>query len=308
MRVRGNLHEITNVAKFVTSYQANPASPDPTTFKAMAGVQVHLVSDFPLGFNNPLAKSVVRKAKTTKTGAFTISIPAGLPQTARAYLLVYRTVGTVMGVPVPGPVYRSETFKLSEVKEAVQKIYVAISQAPNSAGITQAELAEPLKKARNQLKLKSLTAFIGDGSVHVVAKKSGATAKFDIVLRPSTTHNLESLISHRVTNMDVDLPGPDWLTGLCVSEEQIEREIKSGVSGMLSGFNATIKNEVIAEISRQTGIAEVLVRAVFDQEVSLTFEKIRYPVVAEKKIGWMTVKMRAIVPDPCFGLPRKLFK
>jgi hypothetical protein len=52
MNVNGKLHEVSNVPLFISSYTANPAHPNPASFKPLAEAQIFLGTDFPAGYTN----------------------------------------------------------------------------------------------------------------------------------------------------------------------------------------------------------------------------------------------------------------
>ena len=309
MKIQGKFYEITDLDGFVASYMANPAAPKAGTFKPFGRLRLHLATDFPLGFSHSLIPNASIKDDTDTSGAFSITVPAGFPPTAKAYLLALRQIATgPMGVPIYGPVYRSQTFALSTIKEQALKIYVARQKTPNNQGISQERISQEVSAfAKASKEVESASAFISSGGIDVTAKGKGATVKFEIALRPSSSHDLNAFIAHKVEDMDIDLPGPDWLTGLCVPEDEIEAAIKKGVKGVVKEFNAEIEPMVVKAVAAQAGVPEAVVANLFDTQISMTFEQIRYPVVSEKKVGGFTVKFRAVVPDACFGLPRKLF-
>jgi hypothetical protein len=126
-------------------------------------------------------------------------------------------------------------------------------------------------------------------------------------LAPDTSHDLNKFVAHKLEELDIDLPGPDFLTSLCVDEDEIEKNIRKGVAGLVGGFQGKIKAEVIDEIVAKTGQPKPVVQAFFDSTVSLTFKTVRFPVVEHKQMGPLTFDFRAVVMDPCLGFPRKLF-
>lgn len=308
VQVQGNLYQVTNLQSFVASYAIDAQNPDAKSYIPFGNLLVHMAFAFPLPFNNGFLPSVSVKTKADHKGAFTLNIPAAIPGTTDAYLIVYREVGKVMGVPILGPLYRSATFKVKDLTAEGRKIYLMPQEATLEQGITQAEISKEVKAAAKAMnEVESLSAWIGANGVNVTAKGKGATIKFDILLSPSTAHDLNELIKHKVDDLDIDLPGWDLITGLCVNESEIEGQIRTGVKNMVTQFNARIKDEIVKAVAAEAGINEALVRTFMEAQTSLTFEKVRYPVVKEQKVGPVTVKTRSILLDPCFGFPRNLF-
>lgn len=307
MKIQGKFREVTNLQGFVASYLAG--KPDAATHKPFGKLRIHLATDFPMGFGQSFIPTVSVKTDADSVGNFSLTVPQGLPGTAKAYLLAMRHVGDgPLNIPIYAPVYRSEIFTLASIKDQSLTIYVAREKTPNDQGISQERISKEVKKfAAATKEVESVSAFIGKSGINVTAKGKGATVTFEIDLKPSTSHNLDSLIAHKVEDMDIDLPGPDFITGLCVDEDKIEKSIRDGVSGVVKDFNKQIKPAIIKAVAAQAGVPEAVVESLFNTHISMTFEQVRFPVVAEKKIGPITVKFRAVVPDPCFGLPRKLF-
>jgi len=176
-------------------------------------------------------------------------------------------------------------------------------------GISQAQLTTQTNQARSSIpNVDSISAFITDNGINIVGKGRGATVTFRITLSPSTSHNLNLFIKQQIEDFDVDLPGWDWLTGLCVSEDDIKKEVRNGVRSIIVSANQQIKQQIIDEVAQSQGLSSALVKSLFDTSLSLTFNKVRYPVIEIKKIGFLTVKLRAVVPDPCLAIPKKLYE
>lgn len=311
MILKGSIHQVTDLKGFAQSYIKTNGKPDAKSFKPFPNLTLHLALGFPLPFNAPsFLPQTSLKAKTNGSGAFQFTIPGGFPESTDAYLIAYQTLMTVPGLDVPilGPVYRSATFKLGAIDSEVQKIFVAPITAPESSGITSSEISAETKAAAKSIKdLDSLTATIKGDGIGVVAKGRGAEITFRIGLSPSTSHDLNQFVKHKIHDMDIDLPGPDFLTGLCVDEDDIESQIKKSITKLVASFQGEIKGQVIDQIAAASGQPEAVVKALFDSQVSLTFKQVRYPMVETKKVGPFTFQFRSIVMDPCIGLPRKLF-
>ena len=139
MNVNGKLHEVTNMQLFISSYSANPAHPNPASFKPMVDAQIFLGTHFPAGFTNSFIPGFSLQTKTDANGAFTIPAPDGFPKTVKAYLLATHTV---MKTPPPfnfsitAPVYRSETFTFSQINSKPQDFYVMRSSGTTQEGFS----------------------------------------------------------------------------------------------------------------------------------------------------------------------------
>ena len=308
MKALGSIFEVTNVERFILTYLANPNDPDNTTFRPITSARVHIgsVLQYPGFF-----PSFSVKTETDSNGRFTLdcsSLPTGYP----AYLIVYRQLQVVsflgMTIPIYGPIYRSQSFQLSGIDNKRRAIYVFQTELPNEQGVSQAQITTQVNLAKQDLaNADSISAFIADNGINVVGKGRGATITFRITLSPLTTYDLNLFVKHKIENFDVDLPGWDWIKGLCVSEDDIEKEVSKGVRAIVSSFNRQIEQSTINAIVQSTNTSELLVKSLFDTSLSLTFSKVRYPVVETRGFGPMTINLRAIVPDPCLGLPRKLY-
>jgi hypothetical protein len=306
MNVNGKLHEVTNIPLFISSYTANPAHPNPASFKPMAEAQIFLGTDFPAGFTNSFIPGFSFQTKTDANGAFTIVAPDAFPKTIKAFLLATHTIMKVLppfNVPIFAPVYRSETFQFSQINSKTQDIFVIRSDGTTQQGFSQAQISGMTTGVQQKMNLDSLSAFINDGSVGIVGKDQGATLKADLFLSPFTGPDLNTFISEKVDNIDIDLPGPDFIVGLFVSKDEIAKQFRQGIHDMMPSLNKQIMDRIQKEIGMLISQLEMSTNS----KVTLTFEKLRFPVVDTKIIGPFTIKTRAIVPDLFVGISRKLF-
>ncbi|BBH18670.1 hypothetical protein Back11_00150 [Paenibacillus baekrokdamisoli] len=306
MNVNGKLHEITNAPLFISSFSNNPAHPNPASFKPMAEAQVFLGTDFPAGFTNSFIPGFSFQATTDANGAFSIFVPDGFPQTIKAYLLATHTIMKVLpplNVPIFAPVYRSETFQFSQINSKTQDIYVLRTDGTTKEGFSQAQISSMTTDIQQKMKLESLSAFINDGSVGIVGKSKGATLKADLFLSPFTGPDLNTFISEKVDNIDIDLPGPDFIVGLFVSKDEIAKQFRQGIHNMMP----TLNKQIFDRIQKQLGMLISDLEKSTNSKVTITFEKLRFPVVETKIIGPFSIKVRAIVPDLFVGIARKLF-
>jgi hypothetical protein len=305
MNVNGKLHEVTNIPLFISSYTANPAHPNPASFKPMAEAQVFLGTDFPAGFTNAFIPGFSFQTKTDANGAFTIFVPDGFPKTIKAFLLATHTIMKVpvLNIPITAPVYRSETFQFSQVNTKTQDIFVVRSDGKTEEGFSQVQISSMTTGIQQKMNLDSLSAFINDGSVGIVGKDRGATLKADLYLSPFTGPDLNTFIREKVDNIDIDLPGPDFIVGLFVSKDEIAKQFRQGIHDMMPSLNKQIKDRV----QKEFGMLISQLETSTNSKVTLTFEKLRYPVVEIKIFGPFSTKIRAIVPDLFVGISRKMF-
>ena len=306
MNVNGKLHEVTNIPLFISSYSANPAHPNPASFKPMADAQVFLGTDFPVGFTNNFIPGFSFQTKTDANGVFSIFVPDGFPTTIKAYLLATHTIMKIpppINVPITAPVYRSQTFQFSQINSKVQDIFVVRIDGTLKQAFTQAQISVMTTGIQQQMNLDSLSAFINDGSIGIVGKDQGATLKADLFLSPFTGPDLTNFIREKVDNIDIDLPGPDLIVGLFVSKEEIAKQFRQGIHNMMPALN----KQIIDRIQKDFGMMISLLETSTNSKVTITFEKLRYPVVDTKIIGPFIIKTRSIVPDLFVGISRKLF-
>jgi hypothetical protein len=308
MKAIGKLYEVTNIERFIATYLANPNKPDKTTFKPISAARVHIGATFPFFGFYPFSSV---KTETDSTGKFELDCSL-LPHEPPAYLIAYRQLQTVnvfgMTIPIFGPIYRSQSFQTSQIDNNSRAIYVIKKELPDDQGISQTQIAAQVDEAKSKINnLDSLSASIGDKGINIVAKGRGATITFRVSLSPSTSNYLDMFITGKIEDFDVDLPGPDFITSLCVSKDNIEKAVSKGISSIMVAFNQQIKQSIINTIAQSSGLNSALVQGLFDTSLSLTFDKVRYPVVETKKIAWMTLKIRTVVADPCLGFPKKLY-
>lgn len=320
MKINGQIFEVTNLPAFATSYLTNPAQPAANTFLPAANLRIHLASVIPallIGFFPGLSL----KTTSAADGRFGFSLTAAqlnqLKTNKRAYFLAYRKTGSVQvgftSVDIFEPVYRCEAFDLTAFKPpALLKLYFAPYSVPNSAGISQATVDAQIQAAKARFKdISKLNATIQSGHISVNGSGRGADTKFKIDLGVSTSANLSAFIKGSVEDLKVDLPGPDFIVGICVSKDQIGKEVEKGIAGVMKDANKTIEQTVINKVAKQTGLPANTVGSLIKSLASITFRSLSYPVVAQKTFkvpGFQTlnIDVRAIVPKLAIGLPRKI--
>lgn len=316
MEAYGTIYEVTNLDRFIATYLANPNSPDRASFKPIPAARIHIGSVLPKMMSFFPSSSV--KTDTDKDGIFALDC-SSLSSKYPAHLVAYRLLqvfhmpdlfgkGGGTSIPIFEPIYRSQSFQLSKIDSNPRAIYVIQKELPNEQGISQAQLTKQVNQAKSKIaNVDKVSAFIFTDGINVVGEGRGATVTFKIKLSPSTSHDLDRFIKHQIEDFDVDLPGWDWAAGLCVSEDDIENEVSQGIHSIIVSANQQIKQQIINEVAQSAGLNTVLIKELFESRLSLTFNKVRYPVIESKKLGWIDIDLRAIVPDPCLGIPKKLY-
>ena len=250
-------------------------------------------------------------------GNFVVEVPK-LPPTAQGFLNAAHLIdspqipGAPKLPPLPSIIYRSAPFKLTAANEHPLRIFVAHHPLTKEQGISQDDVNKETSNRKGDLsQLQTLTAFITDTRVHVVATalNNNLTMTFDLNVLPETGPNLDDFIDHQLENFDVDWPGPDFIAKMCVSEDDFHDRVDKSVGSLLDNFNPRIKDEIVKAIATATGQDPKIVGALFDEQVSMTFESIKQPVIRTVDVGFQNrkINIRALVPDPWFGTPRKLF-
>ncbi len=317
MKLTGRIFEVTNVVAFAPSYLLNPKSPKAGSFKAASGIKLHLasiISGFPQSFMPGISVQTV----SASDGKFAFNVSdtqlKQLKLNKMAYVVGYRNAGSVnilgQNITIYEPVYRSQAFDITTSKDKTVDLYFAPYSIPNKSGISQAMVDTQIAEAKKSFKdLSKLSASIHSGKVAVSGSGRGAEIKFNIDISASTSFDLSRFLNGKVKDMDIDLPGPDFIVGICVSKDDIEKEIEKGIAGIMKKVNATIEKTVVDELVKQTGQPKSLVQNLLKTTVSVTFSKLSYPVVEHKTIkvpivGSITIDFRAIVPVLSIGFPR----
>ena len=102
-------------------------------------------------------------------------------------------------------------------------------------------------------------------------------------------------------DIDIDLPGPDFIVGLCVSKDDIEAQIRKG----LRGLSAKISQGLLAEFNKQAPGASAL--------ATISVWRIRYVQTGVKTVNTLpgippiVIPIYSVVPDAAFGVPKKLY-
>lgn len=309
MRVNGKLHRITNLNAFVASYLQTGGKPT-AGFSPYGRARLHIATDMPGGqFSGGFVPSMSLKTDADGDGDFSFTVGDSLTN-FRGQLVAYKI--SQQAAPLPGmppipvldPIFRSTVFKFSDLLKVgqfnLQKIYIYEATTPTASGISQAELNQQVSALRSQLGLDQLKATVGSGRVSVRAEKSGGEVKFSAYVRGSTSTDLERVIEVKAGEIDIDLPGPDFIVGLCVNEDQIEAQIRKG----LSGLSKQVSQELLAELDRQApGVSSQATISVWRTRfVQTGTTTVKIPVTGQT----MSFPSYTVVPDAAFGVPKTL--
>lgn len=309
MNIQGKLNRITDAKAFVASFLQTGGKPT-AGFVPWGKARINLATDLPTGqFEGGFLPSMSMKTDTDSQGMFKFKVGDGL-SSFRGQVLAF-DIGT-MPAPLPGmpplpvldPIYRSQPFKFSDVSAAeqaqVQNIFVFKANTPTASGVSQAELDAQLGDLKKSQKLDKLKATILSNRISVNAEKSGGTLSFSAFVRGSTSANLERVIEVKAGEIDIDLPGPDFIVGLCVDKDEIEASIRKGLSSM----SLKVSQTLLAELDKQfPGLSS---------QASVTVWRTRHVqdgtrVIKVPGVPDIHVPVFAVVPDAALGLPRKLY-
>jgi hypothetical protein len=313
-KVWGQLRKITDMNAFAASWLATGGKP--TAGHAPWGrTPVRLVCDFPDGvFSGGFLPPTSLKADTDADGIFSFEVPDAF-ESFRGQVVAYDETSipsplpNMPPIPVLNPVYRSAPFKITALPGKAKgkftvmsrkAIYVLPARTPDDKGISQATLDKEVTALRKAQKLDSLAATILSDSVRVKAKKSGGDLRFSARVRGSTAADLDRLIEVKAGEIDIDLPGPDFITGLCVDEDEIERSIRNG----LKKLSAKVSKQLLDEVAKQQPVLSKLVTLSVwrTRHVQTGTKTVKIPGVTSQK-----VPVYAVVPDAAIGLPRVLY-
>jgi hypothetical protein len=309
MRIKGKLHRITNPTSFAASFLKTDGKPT-AGFAPMGKTRVHLAIDFPSGkFSGGFIPPMSLKTDANGQGEFSFTVPDSAKD-FRGRLIAFRT--TMMPPPVPGmpsipildPIYRSAPFKFKDVsaqeQSTAQKIFIHTATTPPDRGISQQEVDAQVSALRKEMKLDKLRATLLSGKVSATAELKGGVVKFAAFVRGSTSEDLGRVIEVKAGEIDIDLPGPDFIVGLCVDEEDIEKRIRKG----LAGLSKKISGELLAALEQEApGIGSLATVSVWRTRFVQTGTKsIKVPGAPAVQAPVFTV-----VPDAAFGVPKKLY-
>jgi hypothetical protein len=308
--VFGQLRRVTDLKVFVTSWLATNGKP--TAGHAPWGrTPIRLVSDFPDGqFGGGFMPPTLMKTDTDADGDFKFEINPVFDK-FRGQIVAYEQsmftspIPNMPPLPVLNPIYRSAPFKIASIPAqsdfaAKKRIYVFPARTPDELGVTQAALDKEVGALRKAQKLDSLSAVILSSHVSVKAKKSGGDLRFSARVRGSTSAELDRVIEVKAGEIDIDLPGPDFITGLCVDEDEIERAIRNGLKKLSLKVSKQLLDELAKQAPALGNLATVSVWRT--RHVQTGTKTVKIPPLPPQKIPVFSV-----VPDAAFGVPRVLY-
>jgi hypothetical protein len=310
MKIQGKLHRITDITAFAHSYITTGGKPT-QGFTDFGKARVVLATDLPGGqFTGGFIPSMSMTADTDSQSRFSFTAPDSLAA-FRGQVVAFDV--KTMPPPFPGlqpipifsPVYRSAVFKFSDVsaseQDSLQDIFVFMAVTPDANGITQQQLDAELSNLRASLQLDRLRAVILSSKISVHAERSGGDVDFAAFVRGSTSSDLAEVIEVKADEIVIDLPGPDFIVGLCVDKSAIEAQIRKGLVGLSKRVSATLLHGLQAQAPQLSALVTVSVwRTRFPQTGSTSF---KVPGTTQS----IPIPVHAIVPDAAFGIPRMLY-
>jgi hypothetical protein len=324
---KGQAFEIVDIAKFLI----NPSNPDAKSRKPITDGSAEVTIQLQPGL--PFLTPPHFDASLDGEGNFDVAVPDHTvpegPLVKSATLTVSRHEGnfTVLGrkFPLIRTVYRSAAFELSKIDSSGHKVSVFFPKLPDSSGIKQDDVNNELTQAQPKLiqaiqatghfQFESLSAFINDGYVHVFMQLRGPSflssdqwkMKCDLSLTATDSSDLNTFVDAKIDDFQIDRPGLTGLSGMCKSDDDVKREfLQPAVDNLMVKLNAEIKTALLDAIAQKIGKPEKVVEAIFNSQATLTFERLRFPVVNTIGSGMFAIKFRNIVPSPCIGFPRNL--
>ena len=317
---KGQAFEIINIAEFLK----NPSNPDPKSRKPMTDGFAEVTLELQAGLSY-FMKPPTFDANLDGQGNFDVAVPDQTtilreePGAAvkSATLTVFRNEGemTVLGrkIPLVRTVYRSAAFALSRINSSGHKVSIFFPNLSALSGITQDDVNNEVIKAKAKIQapapVESLSAKIMDGYVFVSMRLgNGWGMMFDVSLAETDSSDLDTFVDAKIDNVVTDRPGLAGLTRICKSDDDVKREyLQPAVDTLMVKLNAEIKTAILDAIAEKIGEPEKVVEAVFDSQATLTFDRLRFPVV-DSIPGFLGLpgRVRNIVPSPCIGFPRDL--
>ncbi len=312
-KVWGQLRKVSDLPAFVASWVATGGKPT-AGHVSFGKTPVRLVCDFPDGqFSGGFLPPTSLKTDSDADGQFRFDVPEQF-ETFRGQIVAYdetsipAPIPNMPPLPVLNPVYRSAPFKITALPGTGGKfaavtrkpIYIFQARTPDAQGISQATLDKEVTALRKAQKLDSLVATILSDCIRVKAKKSGGDLRFSARVRGSTAADLDRVIDVKAGEIDIDLPGPDWIVGLCVDEDQIERSIRSGLKKLSDKVSA----QLLAELAKQApALGKLATVSVWrTRHVQTGTKTLKIPPLPAQKIA-----VYSVVPDAAFGVPRALY-
>lgn len=318
-KINGTVFHITNLTGFFTSYVLNPTNPTASTFAAASNCRVslkHNLGDNTWGGLLPDAQTT--PVKVSATGGFSINvgtlntIPGLDGQIIVEELLQTVTVPVVGRVEVWGVVYRSAPFTMSTITEATRKIWYQRVDVPSSAYVTQTTVSDAVKAAKSSLPagVDSISARIASSGLAVSGAGRGAKITFSVKLKGSKSHDLDAMLTHAIEDFDIDLPGPDFITTLCVNEDEIESQVRTAIAKLVkTEVSPLIKDAIVSAASTASGLPAATVRTLLDSQATLSVPRVTYPQTGTFTVPGLNIPVPqySIKIEPSAGVPRSLF-
>jgi hypothetical protein len=114
------------------------------------------------------------------------------------------------------------------------------------------------------------------------------------------------VIEVKAGEIDIDLPGPDFIVGLCVDEDEIESSIRKGLSKMSAKVSKTLLNELDKAFPGVASKASVSVwRTRHVHTGTKTVKLPKLPGMPQQPE--LHVPQYSVVPDGALGVPKKLY-
>jgi len=305
MQIRGQLKRITDPRLFATDYVLTSGAPE-KGFRDWGAARVNLAVDLGTGFTSSFFPATSIKVDTDARGGFALNVPDSL-EGRPAYLIAYTLIRTVaLPPPAPaakiyGPIYRSQVFRIPKTGDLERVLFVFPATLPDQEGIKQEDLDRLVAKFKEGL--DSARVRITASDVNGRGSLDDGTVAFDIKVRPATSSDLGELVAVKAENIDLDLPGPDWITGLCVDEAAVEKRLRSGVREVGTLLNARIREQMLKQLPGG---------AAFVDQATVSVRDVRFPVIGTRNVtipGFpfpLPVDVHAVAVDPCIGVPRSL--
>ncbi len=315
--ITGTMNEISNFGAFLTSVidvgdptVINLQNANTSSFQRAPNIRVHLGSVIGAGsFFPPLS---IRDT-TNNNGRFDFTFNDSVfPQNTQLYFVAYQereriTISPGVTVPIFQPVYRSGTFRMSDLQ--ANNDFRFFFDNIVDAGLPQPRISQA--DVNNEVAgvaisgMTSLSASIRSNHVRVRGRGAqGAEVTFELKLKASTSNNLNRLIKHEIDEFDLDVPFP---ANLCVNSDEIEDRVSDSVRDLIRDLNTTIMNNLTGSIPANPLFDA---QTFFAQNGTVTCADVDYPVVAQQNVTvagtTIPVNVRAIDLEVYAGFPRRV--
>ncbi len=326
MPIQGTIFSITDFEGFINSYFSNPLSPDEATFTPISNARAVLAANIPSSSFTPVLSV---NTTTDSDGSFILDEKM-LPDagTSELYIIFLREVQTFrdpagIEIPIFEPFYRSVPFRKEQINRSAEiKIYTRFEQMPNVFGITQGQIDKQTSCiADNDQRINSLTARISDHKIRIRGKgkhqKKEIKFRGNILIRPSTTPDLNSFINPKIRDFEVELNGERYpvliekFFTMCIEKEEMKNMVKNNIEDLASKMYSRFKEKLIKHLAERTNIKETKIRNIIQTQTSTTFDKFRFPVIGIISVAHPfphLIEERIIVGDCWFGFPKNIYQ